>query len=63
MVALTYGANNSAADSANAANVNKGLYSVLFEAAADTQKKPAECEVVSRRELLARNEDEPFGGW
>jgi hypothetical protein len=63
MVAVTYGVNNSAADSANAANVNKGLYSVLFEAAADTQAEPAEREVASRREPLARNEEEPFGGW
>lgn len=63
MVAVTYGV-APPADSKSAGK-SKGLFTMLFEAIADSQMKRAERELARYHYLRARKtvEDEPFGGW
>ena len=57
MVAVTYGV-------AATASKSKGLFTMVFEAIAESQKKRAARELARYRHLLPQeNEDEPFGGW
>jgi hypothetical protein len=63
MVAVTYGVAPTA--DSKSAGKDKGLFTMLFEAIADTQMKRAERELARYQHLVARksDEDEPFGGW
>jgi hypothetical protein len=63
MVAVTYGVAPTA--DSKSAGKQKGLFTMLFEAIADSQMKRAERELARYRYLMTREgyEDEPFGGW
>jgi hypothetical protein len=63
MVAVTYGVTRTA--DSKSAGKSKGLFTMLFEAIANSQMKRAERELARYHFLLARksDEDEPFGGW
>ena len=64
MVAVTYGVAAHTADSKSAGKA-RGLFTMLFEAIANSQMQRAERELARYHNLVARtrDEDEPFGGW
>ncbi len=64
MVAVTYGVAAPTADSKSAGK-SRGLFTMLFEAIANSQMQRAERELARYQNLVARtsDEDEPFGGW
>ena len=64
MVAITYGVATPAVADSKSAGKEKGVFTMMFEAIAESQMKKAEAEVARFRYLLARdnNEELPFGG-
>jgi hypothetical protein len=75
MVAVTYDVAAPAVADTKTATNSKGFFTIVLEAIAESQTKRAERELaryrhllphdfaLQRDRLLARNEDEPFGGW
>jgi len=61
MVAVTYGV---APTAEREVRKEKGVFTLLFEAIAQSQMKRAERELARYRYLIAdRNDNEPFGRW
>ena len=69
MVAVTYGAATPAAADMVLGKKNKGFFTIVFDAIADSQMQRAKREIAMHAHLLAatdktaETEDMPFGGW
>ena len=66
MVAITYGVATPAVADSKSAGESKGVFTMMFEAIAESQMKRAEREIAQYRYLLPRagegDESLPFGG-
>ena len=60
MVAITYGVATPAVADSKSAGEEKGVFTMMFEAIAESQMKKAQAEVARYRHLLPREGDEPL---